>query len=186
MAEGNANPSKSMGKKRRRELSSEETELIDIYEDLANENEEIRLKAAHRLLQRHAELSPESLPKTKKVVHRLFRGLSSNRKAARLGFSVALTELLTQLSNSGTTESGWNAQDVIGILKQETVIEAQNSGQVCFAIRKTSSTLTNPRTIEMYSLDASLAPRQSSKRGSCSALIQIYRYGVNCFNSSKI
>ena len=116
--------------KRPREISTADTELIEIYEDLANESEEIRLKAAQKLLQNHAQLSPESLPKIQKILNRLFRGLCSSRKAARLGFSVALTELLSQLSDSRSLEDGLTPEDVFEILKQQTIIEAKELGQV--------------------------------------------------------
>ena len=120
-----------MAGKRHREISSTESELIEIYEDLANENEEIRLKAAQKLLTRHAELSSDSLPKIRSILERLFRGLCSSRKAARLGFSVALTELLSQLFASQDATSLLQPADILDTLKKQTLRGGSASGQVC-------------------------------------------------------
>ncbi len=86
-----------MSKKRHREPPNVDVQLVEIYEDLANENEELRLKAAQALV---SKLSPENVPtseQVEKALNRLIRGLSSGRKAARIGFSIALTEVLSQL-----------------------------------------------------------------------------------------
>ncbi|KAI7972424.1 hypothetical protein EIK77_008887 [Talaromyces pinophilus] len=84
-------------KKRRREPFNVDVKQVEIYEDLANEKDEVRLKAAHELVSR---FTPESKPtedQVRKALQRLFRGLCSGRKAARIGFSIALTEVLAQV-----------------------------------------------------------------------------------------
>jgi DNA polymerase phi len=84
-------------KKRRREQYNIDVKLVEIYEDLANEQDEIKLKAAQELISR---LTPENNPteeQIRKTLQRLFRGLCSGRKAARIGFSIALTEILSQV-----------------------------------------------------------------------------------------
>ncbi|KAL5334247.1 DNA polymerase phi-domain-containing protein [Aspergillus crustosus] len=84
-------------RKRRREPLNVNTKLVEIYEDLASENDEVRLKAAQALV---SQFTPDKNPEdeqVKKALQRLFRGLCSSRKAARIGFSIALTEVLSQV-----------------------------------------------------------------------------------------
>ena len=89
-----------MPKKRRRDVSATETQLVEIYEDLANLEETIRLRAAHSLLTylNAGSSTDDNGQRLDSVFNRLTRGLCSGRKAARVGFSVALTELLTYLT----------------------------------------------------------------------------------------
>ena len=78
-----------MGQKRRREAPVEATRRTEVYEDLAHVDQSTRLKAAHTLL---TEFVPGANPDhLQNILRRLIRGLCSGRKAARLGFSVALT-----------------------------------------------------------------------------------------------
>ncbi|KAH8705519.1 putative DNA polymerase V [Talaromyces proteolyticus] len=84
-------------KKRRREPYNVDVKLVEIYEDLANEKEQIRLKAAHKLVSRFTPEANPTADDAQKTLQRLFRGLSSGRKAARVGFSIALTEVLSQV-----------------------------------------------------------------------------------------
>ena len=117
--------------KRRREPITVDAQSIEIYEDLANENEEIRLKAAHALLTR---VSPEKSPSfedLQKVLKRLLRGLSSSRKAARLGFSVALTEFLRQhcISDS-SSRPVLEVTHTINVLEELTRAPGGIAGQV--------------------------------------------------------
>ncbi|KAJ5102667.1 hypothetical protein N7532_003196 [Penicillium argentinense] len=120
-------------RKRRREAYNIDTKLVEIYEDLASAKDEIRLKAASSLISQFTADKNPTDDQIKKTLQRLFRGLCSSRKAARIGFSVALTELLTQifsipreglsltfeealslwesLSNSNGSESGQEQRD---------------------------------------------------------------------------
>lgn len=95
-----------------------DTELIEIYEDLANESEEIRLEAAKNLLAKLPSLSSEQ---RHRVLGRLFRGLCSGRKAARLGFSVAVTEVLTQLAETSDRPVDVENLAFLVTLEEETV-----------------------------------------------------------------
>ena len=122
----------AMSKKRRRDPSSVDTQLVEIYEDLANESEEIRLKAAHSLL---CKVSGETLPSKEKlteILGRLVRGLCSGRKAARLGFSIAFTEFLIQVvSRDGQNVSeALDFSEVFHVVEQQTDIGSNVSGQV--------------------------------------------------------
>ena len=121
-----------MSKKRRREQPAVNVQLVEIYEDLATLNENVRLKAAQALLTNFVADGKSTGEQLNEIVRRLLRGLCSGRKAARLGFSVAFTELLTQLSGpSGKGAAGF--QDVLKLvetLKKQTQISSNVSAQV--------------------------------------------------------
>lgn len=121
-----------MSRKRRRDLPAVDTQLVEIYDDLANEDEEIRLKAAQSLLQKTSPSAGLTSEKLNEVLRRLIRGLCSGRKAARLGFSVALTEYLIQLL--GPDSSYWppptTLHEVIKVLGEQTHIGSNIGGQV--------------------------------------------------------
>ncbi|KAI4694578.1 hypothetical protein J4E81_006176 [Alternaria sp. BMP 2799] len=83
--------------KRRRESNSDKVKLSKLYADLATEEDDVRLEAAKQII---VKFSPENKPEPKDVedaLVRLIKGLCSQRKAARVGFSLTLTELLRQL-----------------------------------------------------------------------------------------
>lgn len=129
-----------MSKKRRREQSSIDVQLVEIYEDLANQNEEIRLKAAHAFLTKFSPDNRQSSDRLAEAVRRLLRGLCSGRKAARLGFSIALTELLSQRwgepSVSGADEL--RLSDLIDVLIKQTETSGKVSGQVRYGVFSTN------------------------------------------------
>lgn len=119
-------------KKRRREQPAVDTQLIEIYEDLANVDETIRLKACHTLLTKFVSEGTANGDQLNEILRRLFRGLCSGRKAARLGFSVALTEFLTELLGlKGKRVPGFQTiADLIHTLQKQTHISGNVSGQV--------------------------------------------------------
>lgn len=84
--------------KRPRERSTADSERAEIFEDLAQEDKEIRVKAGTRLLKRLQDARTDG--ELDIFIRRLFRGLCSSRKAARLGFGAALTEVLSQYAES--------------------------------------------------------------------------------------
>ena len=125
-----------MSRKRRREQPSVDVQAVEIYEDLANESEEIRLKAAQALLSRISNEKSPSHGELDKILKRLFRGLCSGRKAARLGFSVALTEFLlqhaepTQSSDDGLAHL--TMVEIVDVLEKQTHLGGSVAGQVDF------------------------------------------------------
>ena len=123
-----------MSKKRPRKPSSIDTRLVEIYDDLAHEDEEIRLKAAHAFLTRFSVNGGQSSQQVSEAVRRLIRGLCSGRKAARVGFSIALTELLSQRWGEGhftpSDQGNIDVTSLIEILKKQTEITGNVSGQV--------------------------------------------------------
>lgn len=122
-----------MSKKRRREQPAADVQLVDIYEDLANVDEHIRLKAAQALLTNFVADGKSTGEQLNEIVRRLFRGLCSGRKAARLGFSVVLTELLAELLGpNGRGVAGiQNVSELIETLKKQSQVSGNVSGQVC-------------------------------------------------------
>ena len=118
-----------MSKKRPYERPNIDTQLVEIYEDLASESEEARLKAAQALVSR---FTPDKKPSTEdvdKALRRLFRGVCSGRKAARLGFGVCLTEILAQVfEGGGRVEIG--IENVLDLLRLQTMPEGKLAGQV--------------------------------------------------------
>lgn len=121
-----------MSKKRRREQPAIDVKLVEIYEDLANVDENIRLKAAQALLTNFVADGKSTGGQLNEIVRRLFRGLCSGRKAARLGFSIVLTEFLTELLGPGRGVAGFqNILELIETLKKQSQVSGNVSGQVC-------------------------------------------------------
>jgi DNA polymerase phi len=125
----------STPQKRRRQYTEEDSKQAELYENLASEIKDVRMKAAKDLT---VKFSPENMPSAEaaqKALIRLVRGLCSNRKAARFGFFVALTEILRQLYNSGgetVSHSELGIDGVIDLVIERTQPEAKVSGQVSY------------------------------------------------------
>ncbi|RAK82890.1 DNA polymerase V [Aspergillus costaricaensis CBS 115574] len=124
MAQNNA-----ASKKRRREPVNVDTKLVEIYEDLANEKDEIRLKAAQALVSQFTSDKNPADEQIKKTLQRLFRGLCSSRKAARIGFSIALTEVLSQVFGAPRESSELNISTVMNIWESQSNASGGESGQ---------------------------------------------------------
>ena len=122
-----------MSKKRRREQPAVDSQLVEIYEDLANVDEIVRLKAAETLLTKFVANGKSTGEQINEIVRRLFRGLCSGRKAARLGFSVVLTELLNEPfdPNAKAVAGMQNVLELIETLKKQSHVPNNVSGQVC-------------------------------------------------------
>lgn len=124
-------PNDTGSKKRRRETVNVDVKLVEIYEDLTNEQDEIRLKAAQALV---SQFTPDKSPDDEqitKTLQRLFRGLCSSRKAARIGFSIALTEVLSQLFVHSRESSVRKVSNVLDIWESQSDASKSESGQVC-------------------------------------------------------
>ncbi|KAJ5489455.1 hypothetical protein N7539_004345 [Penicillium diatomitis] len=118
-----------VGRKRRREPYNVDIKLVEIYEDLASEKDEIRLRAAQGLV---SQFTPDKSPaeeQIKKTLQRLFRGLCSSRKAARIGFSIALTEVLTQVFSVARESSEFGVADVLNIWESQSNATGSETGQ---------------------------------------------------------
>lgn len=101
-------------------------DLAQLWENLANEDEDARLNAAKDLRVRY--LATKEKDGARQIIKRLFRGLCSGRKAARLGFFVAITSILRPTSKSASCPQV-SVSEFIEILQRESTAESGASGQ---------------------------------------------------------
>jgi DNA polymerase phi len=119
--------------KRRRQVNEEQLKLSKLYEDLTAESDDVRFEAAKQLI---VKFSPESNPNGKDVqiaLVRLIKGLCSQRKAARVGFSLTLTELLREIFGQKETLLEGLDLDVaslIQLVEEKTKVEGNVPGRV--------------------------------------------------------
>lgn len=120
--------------KRRRQLNGDYQKLTKLYEDLAAESDDVRFEAAKQIIVR---FSPASNPVAKEVetaLDRLIKGLCSQRKAARVGFSLTLTELLRELFKSGNNHAidglDLDVAAIVKLVEAKTKVEGNVPGRV--------------------------------------------------------
>ena len=121
-----------MYKRRRLNDHDVDHDLADIFENLASEREETRIRAAERLLSKYAPTNQPGEGELLNALKRLFRGLCSGRKAARLGYSVALTEFLSLhvvQDSAERSESALHVSNVVRTLSEQTPLSG-GYGQV--------------------------------------------------------
>ncbi|KAL8648797.1 MAG: hypothetical protein Q9226_005840 [Calogaya cf. arnoldii] len=119
-----------MSRKRPRAQPSIDTQLVEIYDDLANENSDIRFKAASAFSRKFSPTNNPSTDQISEALRRLVRGLCSSRNAARLGFSVALTEFLSQhWANPSSTDGPLHISQLIDIFVKQTEVTGKVAGQ---------------------------------------------------------
>lgn len=120
--------------KRRRQLDEGQLKLSKLYEDLAAESDDVRFEAAKQLI---VKFSPENKPAAKEVetaLNRLIKGLCSQRKAARVGFSLTLTELLRQIFGQNAVKIEGlqlNVESIIKMVEDKTKVVGNVPGRVC-------------------------------------------------------
>ena len=131
-----------MPRKRPRKSLNTEAELIAIYEDLANVDENIRITAAHLLVTEFVQKLSGDAEQISQILRRLIRGLCSGRKAARIGYAVALTEALACTVQNFQQDSSevLRVDDLLRELQRQTIVTNNLSGQV------KNSRSTNPWT----------------------------------------
>ena len=81
-------------RRRRLEDGEAKVKLAQVYNDLADEIPSVRLQGAGALCKYLLSDPSDQLQRIETSLDRLVKGLCSGRKAARLGFSVALSEVL--------------------------------------------------------------------------------------------
>jgi DNA polymerase phi len=117
--------------KRRRQ--AEDIQLAKLYDELAAESDETRMRAAKQII---VSFSPENKPSAQaieKALIRLIRGLCSTRKAARFGFCVTLTELLRLFFGQQKNAIDGLDLDVNGVIDmvvENTKVEGNVPGKV--------------------------------------------------------
>ena len=130
--DGSAPPS-GQPAKRKRQVTDDKLELHKLYNDLAAESENVRLEAAKKLI---LKFSPENGPSADAVhqaLNRLIQGLCTQRKAARFGFCVTLTELLRQLFDPSKTRIegvDLSVDSLLQRIEKHTKIVGNVSGKV--------------------------------------------------------
>jgi DNA polymerase phi len=105
-----------------------------LYEHLGSEDDNDRIEAADCIIS--GLLDGEGVPEAVVQRHldrRLFRGLSSGRNASRIGFSLVITEILSQLFGekalSAEKYSGLTFDKVLGFLLEKAQIVGNIPGQ---------------------------------------------------------
>ncbi|KAF2204935.1 hypothetical protein GQ43DRAFT_453433 [Delitschia confertaspora ATCC 74209] len=118
--------------KRQRQSKTDNVKLAKLYEDLAAESEDVRLEAAKEILQKFSADGDANAEAVEKFLNRLIKGLCSQRKAARFGFFITLTEFLRQ--SVGHDHPALNALDlgvsgIIDLVEKITQPAGNVSGQ---------------------------------------------------------
>ena len=116
--------------KRARKYNEEDVTFARIYEDLSNEISEKRIKASAKLVRKLFEDESPQEHFVNAALGRLVRGLCSGRKAARLGFSVAFTEVLRQIFDRNAQGLDGKAEAVVKLIKSITQADRSLFGQV--------------------------------------------------------
>ena len=120
--------------KRARKYNDEDVAFVKIYDELSNEIGEKRIRASAELVKRLFLSGPCQAEMVKNALTRLVRGMCSGRKAARVGFSIALTEVFRQVLNEETVITDFHAIDLLHLIHSTTQSE-KSSGQVNYHIR---------------------------------------------------
>jgi len=107
---------------------------VQLYDTLGSEDSSERLAAANAIIS--GLLGGDGVEEStlqKHLERRLFRGLASGRKGSRLGFSVVLTEILSELFGTknlaAQTYTSLTFDQILGILVTKTKPEGDLSGQ---------------------------------------------------------
>ena len=135
-----------MPTKRKRQVTDDKLRLYKLYEDLAAESDAIRLEAAEQII---TMFSPEKQPfstEVQEVLNRLIRGLCTQRKAARLGFCVTLTEMLRLFlgnQKAPTADLDLDAASFFKRIDKQTKFEGNASGMVREMLHGTDASLSD-------------------------------------------
>jgi DNA polymerase phi len=118
-------------KKRQRQFTEQDQKLVKIYNDLADERNDVRIQAAKDFVLEFTADREPSGDFIEKSLTRLIRGLCSGRKAARPGFFIALSELLRQFYHSEQRLSGVpELGKLIGKINELTEVDGGVEGDV--------------------------------------------------------
>lgn len=102
-------------------------QLANLYNDLADDVHSVRIKAAGDLLKYITSDPQQRDQRLGSAQQRLIRGLCSGRKAARLGFSIALTEVFRMVISS--SEDDPSLRPILSNIDQLTAVEGNVKGQ---------------------------------------------------------
>ncbi|KAF2773590.1 hypothetical protein EJ03DRAFT_101909 [Teratosphaeria nubilosa] len=178
-------------RKRRVEYDGTEKQLAQCYHDLADEVATVRLRATKDLVQILSEQSEQQISVLEGALTRLIRGLCSGRKAARPGFSIALSEALRiafELAYSGkATQLGLDGlvEKVEGLTEPEGKASGQEKRDYLLGRRFAFQAILQsdiakstklPNTSWRHLLDAvcNLASQKDWLRSECGAMLWQY------------
>ena len=116
--------------KKARTYTVEDAKFAKMYDDLSNEVGEQRIKASAELVKKLFDSNPLQKDRVDEALKRLIRGLCSGRKAARLGFSVALTEVLRQILVNDFHGLNYKPAGIFGLINAITQFDGNATGQV--------------------------------------------------------
>ncbi|OQO01784.1 hypothetical protein B0A48_12257 [Cryoendolithus antarcticus] len=114
-------------RKRRLDYSEADAQFARMYDELADDVQAVRLAAAGKLIRALSATSDAQIPRLQSAIARLIKGLCSGRKAARLGFSIALAEVLRLAFGLGILE--FTLAGVTEQVGKLTTVEGNVSGQ---------------------------------------------------------
>ncbi|OQO11614.1 hypothetical protein B0A48_03341 [Cryoendolithus antarcticus] len=114
-------------RKRRLDYSEADAQFARMYDELADDVQAVRLAAAGKLVRALSTNSDAQIPRLQSALARLIKGLCSGRKAARLGFSIALAEVLRLAFGLGVSE--FTLAGVTEQVGKLTTVEGNVSGQ---------------------------------------------------------
>jgi DNA polymerase phi len=126
-------PGSELPAKRKRQVTDGKLQLYKLYEELAAESNETRLEAAEKIITMHSPENQPSSTDVQEVLNRLIRGLCTQRKAARLGFCVTLTEMLRLLlgtQKSAIEDLDLDAESLFKRIDKQTKVEGNAAGMV--------------------------------------------------------
>lgn len=123
-----------MSKKRKREPTDFDADLVKVWDLLSHDHEDVRLEGAGQLVSKAFDTKYATADRLKMIMHRLFRGLCSSRKSARLGFSIALTEVLSQLKvyRDQGSDMTFSGSELVNLLESQTSLKKASGRQVRF------------------------------------------------------
>ncbi|KAK5169056.1 DNA-directed DNA polymerase [Saxophila tyrrhenica] len=117
-------------RQKRLKRTKDDAELATIYEELSNEVQEVRNRAAARLLKSITKDSNALDERLDAAEKRLIRGLCSGRRAARLGFSVTLAEVFRlRLRHTAEAAEGISLSSTLSNIAKFTQAEGNVGGQ---------------------------------------------------------
>ena len=116
-------------RKKRVKYTEDDAQLAAIYNDLADEVQAVRIKAASELLKKLSTKAPDFHRRLDSTEGRLIKGLCSGRKAARLGFSIALAEVFRLRFSTEAGDSDIALEPPVRRLANLTEVHGNVSGQ---------------------------------------------------------
>ena len=111
---------------KKQQYTQQDAALAELYGRLADDVKTTRLQAARDILK--IVDSTDDHDKIEKICQRLIRGLCSNRKAARLGYVIVLTEIFAKRCPEPDLAEQW-VRATIETIEAQTTVPSKGSNQ---------------------------------------------------------